>query len=203
MTYAKYLRLKQLLSLQVPLTPADQRDLADSERLFIVVHQASETLLSQVLIDLRHIEANDCGQRCGTHRARRAISLINALESHLTLLRATLRPDEFLRFRDRFGTASGLQSAQFHEMFALTDRLAAEDHAPVDRRLVDGLRDAVVRWRTTHLQLVEYMLGDLPGTGNTSGARYLTRQLPGAVPHHDRAHRAAAPSRPRPGRFVS
>lgn len=172
MTYAKYLHLREILSLQNPLTPAGQRDIADSERLFIVVHQASEVLLSQALVDLRHIEANECDPVCYTHRVQRAISVIGALEGQLKLLHEALRPSEFHAFRDRFGTASGLQSAQFHELFAISGRLSDE-----------GLRDAVVRWRTTHLEMVEYMLGEMPGSGNTSGTRFLAHRIAASCPY--------------------
>lgn len=183
MTYATYLHLDELLSLQHPLSPAGRQDEYDSERLFIVVHQSSEALLSQVLVDLRHIAADRCGQRCFAHRAERAARLIDALEGQLTLLRHTLKREDFLRFRDRIGTASGLQSEQFHELFALTERLmpgGAGHLLPVDDRRRDGLSAAVRRWRRTHLELVEYMIGDLPGTAKTSGVRYLASRLNGA-----------------------
>ncbi|MET2718076.1 tryptophan 2,3-dioxygenase family protein [Streptomyces harbinensis] len=185
-TYATYLRLDELLALQVPLTPREQRDLSDSERLFIVVHQASETLLSQVLVDLRHLDAGPCGPACRAHRTDRAVRLIGALEGQLTLLRRTLRREDFLAFRDRFGTASGLQSEQFRELFALTARLTG--HPDGDR---SGALDAAVRrWRATHLDLVAHMLGDEPGTGATSGRRFLASRLenppdaaPATTPH--------------------
>src|SRR5437763_8613477 len=120
MTYSRYLHLPELLSLQQPLTPVDQPEVRASERLFITVHQASETLLSQALADLRYICENRCDEGCFRSRVKRATRLIDALESHLRLLRDTLRRQDFLDFRDRLGTASGVQSAQFHELFALT-----------------------------------------------------------------------------------
>ncbi|RAJ69913.1 tryptophan 2,3-dioxygenase [Streptomyces sp. Amel2xB2] len=188
-TYATYLHLDELLSLQRPMTPAEEQDLSDSERLFIVVHQASETLLSQVLVDLRHIEAGCCRERCYAYRTERAIRLIDSLDGQLTLLRRTLRREDFLLFRDRFGTASGLQSEQFSELFDLTDRLTAPDgdlagdltgdgaERPVRHSRLDALREAVQRWRRTHLELVEHMLGDRTGTGETSGVRFLRDRL--------------------------
>ena len=183
MTYATYLHLDELLSLQHPLTPVHRQDDHDNERLFIVVHQSSEVLLGQILVDLRHIVADQCEQRCLAHRAERAARLIDALEGQLTLLRHTLKREDFLRFRDRIGTASGLQSEQFRELFALTECLmpGGTGHLlPVDPRLRDGLGAAVRRWRRTHLELVEYMIGDLPGTAKTSGVRYLASRLNGA-----------------------
>lgn len=192
MTYATYLHLDELLSLQHPLTPVTLQDEHDDERLFIVVHQSSETLLSQVLVDLRHIAANECGQRCFAHRAERATRLIDALEGQLTLMRHTLKPEDFLRFRDRIGMASGLQSEQFHELFALTERLmpgGTGHFLSVDPRRRDELSAAVRRWRRTHLELVEYMIGNLPGTAKTSGVRYLASRLNG-TPQDEDGHRS-------------
>ncbi|CAL9363567.1 Tryptophan 2,3-dioxygenase [Streptomyces sp. enrichment culture] len=181
-TYASYLRLDELLSLQQPLTPAEQRDLSDSERLFIVVHQASETLLSQALVDLRHIEPAPCGPQCLADRLERVIRLMDALTGQLTLLRHALRREDFLRFRDRFGTASGLDSEQFRELFTRVRRLTRNgggDRTPQQARLLGELDDAVRRWRTTHLEMVSHMLGELPGTGQTSGAGFLAARLDG------------------------
>ncbi|NGO12180.1 hypothetical protein G5C60_32390 [Streptomyces sp. HC44] len=201
-TYATYLHLDELLSLQRPLTPVEQQDLSDSERLFIVVHQASETLLSQVLVDLRHIEANRCGQRCFAHRVERATWLIDGLEGQLTLLRHALRQEDFLRFRERLGSASGLQSEQFRQLFALIERLTTADdvHRPVNPRHFDRLSGAVRRWRQTHLELVEYMIGDQPGTGDTSGIRFLRSRLNGSSREQDEtaAHATATVAELRP-----
>ncbi|MER5553997.1 tryptophan 2,3-dioxygenase family protein [Streptomyces sp. NPDC002793] len=178
--YATYLHLDELLALQRPLTPVGQQDLSDSERLFIVVHQASETLLSQVLVDLRHIDADRCERQCHDRRVERATRLVDSLEGQLTLLRHTLPREDFMLFRDRFGTASGLQSKQFHEMFGLVKKLTRrgdEDRTPSDVRRLTELGDAVRRWRLTHLELVSHMLGDLPGSAETSGLRFLAARL--------------------------
>ncbi|GGS62457.1 tryptophan 2,3-dioxygenase family protein [Streptomyces griseoviridis] len=200
-TYASYLRLDKLLSLQQPLTPAEQREVSDSERLFIVVHQAAETLLSQVLVDLRHIDAGPCGRQCFAERVARATRLVDALTGQLTLLRRTLRREDFLRFRDRFGTASGLDSEQFKELFARVRKLTKQgegDHWAEEAGRLGELDDAVRRWRSTHLELVRYMLGDLPGTGETSGADFLAARLDGTPGASAGEQPAAAPPRPAP-----
>jgi tryptophan 2,3-dioxygenase len=191
-TYSKYLRLKELLSLQHPLTPPDQQEVHDSERLFIVVHQVSEVLLGQALTDLRHVAADRCGERCFARRAERARHLIDALEEQVALLHRALDPRDFLRFRDRFGSASGLQSAQFHELFRLTEQLSSKGghHDALERRQVAELRAAVRRWRSSHLKMVEHMIGDQPGSGDTSGVRYLERRLNASS--HDDADSATA-----------
>lgn len=184
MTYARYLHLKELLSLQRPLTPPADEDVHDGERLFIVVHQASETLLSQALIDMGHIERGECTTSCFDHRADRATRLIEALENLLTLLHDTLDPEEFRSFRDSLGTASGLQSKQFHELFELTERLTtgnADQRVAVESHKLVRLRAAARRWRCTHLKLVEHMIGGRDGTGDTSGVDYLERRLNGSA----------------------
>jgi tryptophan 2,3-dioxygenase len=177
LTYAQYLHLDELLALQRPLTPEDEQDVRDSERLFIVVHQASETLLSQALIDLRHVMADQCAEECHAHRLERAILIVDTLTEQVRLLHNALRPQDFLRFRDRFGTASGLQSTQFHELFRLAERLTTADTAGIDTAGIAALRTAVRRWRYTHLKLVRHMIGDAPGSAETSGIRYLARRL--------------------------
>ncbi|WNV92166.1 tryptophan 2,3-dioxygenase family protein [Umezawaea sp. Da 62-37] len=198
MNYSGYLHLKELLALQNPLTPSDQQDLHDSERLFIVVHQASETLLSQAIADLRHIEAGDCGENCSAYRVDRATHIVHALVGHLELMHRTLEPEDFMRFRDRFGTASGLQSPQFHELFRTTERLTTGNtgrELGVEPLQLLGLSAAIRQWRYTHLKMVEHMIGSLPGSGDTSGLEYLERQLNG-TPRCEYADGATA-GRPR------
>ncbi|NJQ02547.1 tryptophan 2,3-dioxygenase family protein [Streptomyces zingiberis] len=198
-TYASYLRLDELLSLQRPLTPAEQRELSDSERLFIVVHQAAETLLSQALVDLRHLDDGRCGPACTTYRLERAARVVDALVGQLTLLRRTLRREDFMGFRDRFGTASGLESEQFKELFARVRRLtrqAGGDRVPEEARWLGELDEAVRRWRSTHLELVAHMLGDQPGTAETSGARFLAARLDDAPAGAPSGRPATSPSRP-------
>ncbi len=180
-TYSSYLHLKELLSLQQPLTPDTQRDVRDSERMFIIVHQVSETLLSQGLIDLRHVDEDRCGGRCSADRVERAARLVETMEGHLHLLRDTLRREDFLGFRDRLGTASGLQSSQFHELFALTEKLTAAQQGAREswRPALDHLRAAVEGWLRAHLALVDHMIGELPGTGKTDGRKFLETTLTG------------------------
>jgi 2-polyprenyl-6-methoxyphenol hydroxylase-like FAD-dependent oxidoreductase len=178
MTYSRYLRLNELLSLQQPLTPACGPEVRDSERLFIAVHQASETLLSQALTDLRYVIENPCDDETFDRRLDRTIRVVGTLEGHLRLLWETLPRQDFLDFRDRLGTASGNQSRQFHELFALTAKLAADAGAGTGTaRAVHRLRDAVVRWRRTHLEMVEHMIGEAPGTATNSGIGYLASEL--------------------------
>jgi tryptophan 2,3-dioxygenase len=180
MTYSGYLRLTELLSLQHPRTPADRPEVRDSERLFIVVHQASEILLSQALADLGQIVATGCGHSSFAQRVERVTCLVDTLVEHLVLLRRALPQQDFLDFRDGLGTASGAQSAQFQQLFRLTEDVVAahdEHSAASDRRRVARLAAAVRRWRTTHLEMVADMIGNRRGTGDTAGVGYLARRM--------------------------
>ncbi|MFC0431932.1 tryptophan 2,3-dioxygenase family protein [Kutzneria buriramensis] len=179
-TYSGYLRLTELLSLQQPRTPADRPEVRDSERLFIVVHQASEILLSQALADLRQIVATGCRHASFAQRVERVTWLVDTLVAHLALLRGALPSEDFLVFRDRLGTASGAQSVQFQQLFRLTDVVVTandERHAASDHQRVARLAAAVRRWRTTHLEMVADMIGNRRGTGDTAGVRYLAHQM--------------------------
>ncbi|WP_197523563.1 tryptophan 2,3-dioxygenase family protein [Actinokineospora pegani] len=188
-TYASYLHLDELLSLQRPFSPPDDVDLHDAERLFIVVHQASEVLLGQALTDLRRI-AGPGGAESAGHRADRATWVVHTLVGNVGLLREALRPRDFLGFRDLFGSASGLQSTQFQELFRLTDRFAAAGLP--DRARAERLRAAVVAWREAHLELVRHTIGDHPGSGDTSGIDFLRRRLTASA----RGKAVAAPGCP-------
>ena len=179
-TYSGYLRLTELLSLQQPRTPADRPEVRDSERLFIVVHQASETLLSLALADLRQIVATGCEHSSFAHRIERATAVVDTLVEHLALLRDALPAADFLAFRDQLGSASGAQSAQFQQLFRLTEYVVMandERGAAADHHRVARLTDAVRRWRGTHLEMVAAMIGNRRGTGDTTGARYLAHRI--------------------------
>ncbi|GAA4008941.1 tryptophan 2,3-dioxygenase [Sphingomonas swuensis] len=119
MTYADYLHLPTLLSAQQPLS--DRHD----ELLFIVIHQAKELWLKQMLheVDLaiRLIGEGDYAP------AYKALARISRIQSVMTLswdVLATLTPVDYADFRGALGTSSGFQSAQFRELeyrFGLKD----------------------------------------------------------------------------------
>jgi len=111
MTYADYLHLDTLLSAQHPIS-----DLHD-EMLFVVIHQAKELWLKQML--------HEVGFACGLVRedkfaeAYKALSRVSRIWTVMTLswdVLATLTPVDYSAFRDVLGTSSGFQSAQFREL---------------------------------------------------------------------------------------
>jgi tryptophan 2,3-dioxygenase len=111
MTYADYLQLDSLLSLQRPLS-----DLHD-EMLFIVIHQTKELWLKQML----HEVGLACSLVAGDlfAEAYKALSRVSRIQSVMTLswdVLATLTPVDYSAFRHVLGTSSGFQSAQFREL---------------------------------------------------------------------------------------
>jgi tryptophan 2,3-dioxygenase len=111
MSYADYLHLDQLLGAQQPLS-----DLHD-EMLFIVIHQAKELWMKQMLHELalaiRLVDED------GFAEAYKALARVNRILSVMTLswdVLSTLTPVDYLAFRDVLGTASGFQSVQFREV---------------------------------------------------------------------------------------
>jgi tryptophan 2,3-dioxygenase len=113
LTYRTYLRLQELLQLQSPVGPASGSD----ERLFIVVHQVHELWFMLLLDALEETRGRLlAGELHGArHRLARVISLQRLLLAQIELLE-TMSPSEFATFRGHLGTASGLQSAQYHEV---------------------------------------------------------------------------------------
>lgn len=107
--YSTYLRINDLLKLQIPLT-----DDAPDELLFIVVHQSYE-LWFKVIIDELKRAANGLHDnvpwRAISH-LRRMVGIEDLLLTHLQLL-DSMSPEGFLEFRDPLDPASGFQSFQF------------------------------------------------------------------------------------------
>jgi len=116
-TYAEYLRLDELLALQRPLSGGPEHD----ELLFIVVHQVYELWFKELLHEVDYLAqllALGDGARAG-HTLKRALTILKVIVAQVDILE-TMTPLEFLSFRDRLESGSGLQSHQFRELeFAL------------------------------------------------------------------------------------
>ena len=111
MTYAEYLHLDTLLSAQHPIS-----DLHD-EMLFVIIHQAKELWLKQMLHEVsfacRLVSEDKFAE------AYKALSRVSRIWTVMTLswdVLATLTPVDYSAFRDVLGTSSGFQSAQFREL---------------------------------------------------------------------------------------
>jgi tryptophan 2,3-dioxygenase len=149
LTYEAYLKVPELLALQVPQSTPAEHD----EVMFIVVHQTYELWFRLILHEIdeaaRRMDAGDV--REAARLLRRVVEIQRVLAAQIHVLE-TMLPADFLRFRDRLKPASGFQSAQFREIeFAagLSDRAVlaffAEGtaaRARLDRRLAEPtLRD--------------------------------------------------------------
>ncbi len=122
-TYGSYLKVKELLGLQQPLTKPEQHD----ETLFIVIHQVYELWFKQILHELDAAEAavrNDQPMLC--IRIAKRIGTIQSVLTHQVDVLETMTPVDFNRFREKLNPASGFQSMQFR---VLEFRLGAKEAA--------------------------------------------------------------------------
>src|SRR5271156_588326 len=157
LTYASYLKVPELLKLQVPESSPEHHD----ELLFIVVHQTYELWFKELLHDLDAVVANLSAatarpsSRDEVYEAarllRRCTEIMRVLVEQFTILE-TMLPTHFLAFRQKLAPASGFQSEQFREiefLCGLKDEkmlryheLTPETLAILFRRLrEDSLRD--------------------------------------------------------------
>ncbi len=113
LTYADYLKIPELLSLQKRLSEPPHHD----ELLFIVIHQAYELWFKLILHELE--SSIDYMRKAQVLRAHHFVSRVVAIQKLLVQqihLLETMTPAEFLEFRDRLMPASGFQSVQFREI---------------------------------------------------------------------------------------
>jgi len=152
-TYGRYLRIDELLSLQECESDGPEHD----EMLFIVIHQVYELWFKEVLHELdrfvAHLDADH--PALGEHQLKRVLKIFKTLVGQLDVLE-TMTPLEFQSFRAFLDRASGFQSAQFRELEFLlgaktTDNLDRfsgnpREHANLSRRFSDPtLWDAFIR----------------------------------------------------------
>lgn len=117
LTYTDYLKLEQLLELQLPRSTPPEHD----ETLFIVIHQVYELWFKLVLHELDKINLDFTNNDLygAIHSFKRCRTVLKTLVGQVDILE-TMTPMSFNSFRDRLETASGFQSAQFREVeFAL------------------------------------------------------------------------------------
>ncbi|MCC7384245.1 MAG: tryptophan 2,3-dioxygenase [Deltaproteobacteria bacterium] len=109
-TYASYLKVDELLSLQAPLSEGPEHD----EMLFIIIHQVYELWFKQVLHECgllgRSLEAKDVPASLRTFK--RVLTIMKTMVAQIDVIE-TMTPLSFNSFRARLESASGFQSAQF------------------------------------------------------------------------------------------
>ena len=113
LTYANYLDLEKLLTLQNPRSTPAEHD----EMLFIIIHQTYELWFKQLLHEFEKIERDfSAGDLFGPiHSFKRTRTIMKTLVGQIDILE-TMTPSSFSSFRDRLETASGFQSVQFREL---------------------------------------------------------------------------------------
>ena len=113
LTYASYLKLDELLALQVPRSEGPEHD----ETLFIVIHQVYELWFKQMLHELSALgPALQRADRPVVMRCfKRMLTILKIAVAQVDVLE-TMSPLSFASFRDRLESSSGFQSFQFREL---------------------------------------------------------------------------------------
>ena len=113
LTYASYLDLEKLLTLQKPRSSPPEHD----ETLFIIIHKTYELWFKQLLHEFEKIKRDfSAGDLFGAiHAFKRVRTIMKVLVAQVDILE-TMTPSSFSSFRDRLETASGFQSVQFREI---------------------------------------------------------------------------------------
>lgn len=142
--YGNYLHVPDLLQTQRPLT--NEHD----ELQFIIVHQVYELWFRlilhemdtvMVLLDGKGARVSDNALREATRLIQRVVRIQDVLIQQIPVME-TMRPSDFLVFRDRLRPASGFQSAQFRELeFMLGNKnQALLDRCDADPASMERLR---------------------------------------------------------------
>ena len=153
-TYASYLKLDELLSLQQPRSEGPEHD----EMLFIVIHQIYELWFKELLHEfdrVRGLLEGDEPHRA-QHALKRILTILKVMVGQIDVLE-TMTPLEFLSFRSRLEAASGFQSDQFRQIEFVLGRKSDEAlhrfaqgsraRTALERRLHEStLWDAFVRY---------------------------------------------------------
>ena len=142
LTYANYLDLEKLLTLQNPRSTPAEHD----EMLFIIIHQTYELWFKQLLHEFEKIKSDFSANRLfdAIHSFKRTRTIMKTLVGQIDILE-TMTPSSFSSFRDRLETASGFQSVQFRELEFLLGykRASALAHVKPDFPGADRLRQRV------------------------------------------------------------
>jgi tryptophan 2,3-dioxygenase len=194
--YERYLRTDELLALQKRPDEMAHRD----ELLFQTIHQASELWMKLACFEIETVIAHLDADRVtpAVRLMRRAVAALDRV-SESTMMLEHLTPWDYHGVRSQLGHGSGFDSPGFRRIHDLSPKLGTTFQALLDRRPVslhdlyrhqDGHPDLfelaerlidwdqrLVLWRTTHLKLVERVIGG--GVIGTQGTpvEVLSRRL--------------------------
>jgi tryptophan 2,3-dioxygenase len=132
-TYASYLKIDELLTLQQPRSRGPEHD----EILFIVIHQVYELWFKELLHELDRVRRllEDDEPHRAQHTLKRILTILKVMVAQLDILE-TMTPLEFSSFRERLEAASGFQSDQFRQIEFL---LGVKSEQAI-RRFAEGTR---------------------------------------------------------------
>lgn len=111
--YIRYIKVKELLSLQKPWSDPEEHD----ELLFIGIHQVFEIWFKLLLHEFDKIKRNFTAGELfeAIHTFKRCRTILKTLVGQMDILE-TMTPHSFASFRERLDTASAFQSIQFREI---------------------------------------------------------------------------------------
>jgi tryptophan 2,3-dioxygenase len=153
-TYASYLKIPELLSLQVERSggPQNPDGPEHDELLFIVVHQVYELWFKALRHELLGVQdALTTGDTDRSlHLLGRVLKILKTVVAQVDVLE-TMTPLQFLSFRDRLESASGFQSAGFRQLEAILGRrdpgaVVTQPQGSAARRAVEAAQAAPTLW---------------------------------------------------------
>lgn len=179
LSYTRYLKLDELLSLQRALSHEDGADVEHDELLFITIHQVFELWFKQLLHELDYagarLAADDLPK--ASQVFKRVLTILKVLVGQIDVLE-TMTPLEFNAFRDRLDRASGLQSHQFREIECV---LGLKDARVLARFPPDSAAGRAVAARLAAPTLWDTVLALLARRGYAVPAAALARDVTGPV----------------------
>jgi tryptophan 2,3-dioxygenase len=142
-TYASYLRVPELLSLQVERSTGPDGPEHD-ELLFIVVHQVYELWFKSLGHELQGVQLalEDGDTDRALHLLNRVLKILKTLVAQVDVLE-TMTPLQFLSFRDRLDSASGFESAGFRAIEAAVE---AQPDGSAARRTIEDAQATTSVW---------------------------------------------------------
>ena len=159
-TYASYLKVPELLSLQLERSTGPDGPEHD-ELLFIVVHQVYELWFKSLAHELQGVQValEDGDTDRALHLLNRVLKILKTLVAQVDVLE-TMTPLQFLSFRDRLDSASGFESAGFRAIEAMLgarDRaaIAGQPEGSAARQAIEEAQGATSVWESYLGYLVE------------------------------------------------
>jgi tryptophan 2,3-dioxygenase len=159
-TYATYLKVPELLALQVERSSGPDGPEHD-ELLFIVAHQVYELWFKSLRHELQAVQAalEEGDTDRALHLLNRVLKILKTLVAQVDVLE-TMTPLQFLSFRDRLESASGFQSAGFRAVEAMlgsrdAGAAASQPEGSAGRRAIEEAQAATSVWESFLGYLVE------------------------------------------------